>query len=143
MHSRLRKRTSLPLLPPEITQPFSSDHERYEVAARLRKRDNTLRMIERLADKPDALWSGEERQAFPSSISGYIEPPIERIRRWRNIFFEELSMLHRRVDQSLPYEDVELREADYMAARLLSTVSGLRIEDIDQFPVQLISTAPG
>ena len=97
-------------------------------------RDHLLRAIERLTEKPDAEWSPTERAAFPDSINGVPEAPQVRVARSTDIFADELATLHRVLDQPQPLGDIELREAVYLAGRLLSTVTGYVIDLVDRFP---------
>jgi hypothetical protein len=123
----------LPLLPPELAQPFQDQHERAGARHRLVERDATLKAIEVLAHKPARDWTTSEHSAFPVTTNGVADPPPRRIARWASLFAEELTEVHQVVEGSRPLSDLELQEALYLAGRLLATVTGLPINDVDNF----------
>jgi hypothetical protein len=49
-----------------------------------------------------------------------------------SIFADELGEVHRLVDRGA-LSDLELRQALYLAGRLLATVTDLRLNDVDRF----------
>ena len=122
------------LLPPDLGRPFPDNAERAAARERLARRDATLRLIEALATKPEPEWSPVERAAFPNMTNGVEDPAPRRTRRWASLFAEELAEVHRLAAQG-PLSDVELREALYLAARLLSTVTDWAIDMVDDFKV--------
>lgn len=122
------------LLPPDLERPFPNNAERAAARERLNRRDATLRLIEALATKPAPEWSPVERAAFPNMTNGVEDPAPQRTRRWASLFAEELAEVHRLAAQA-PLSDVELREALYLAGRLLSTVTDWAIDLVDDFKV--------
>jgi hypothetical protein len=124
----------VPLLPPELARPFSDQATREAARNLLARRDRVLRSIEALADRPANAWSPAEMQAFPGSINGVDDPPPQRVSRWSSLFAEELAEVHR-IGNMRVLGDVELQETLYLAGRLLSTVSGWPIEDVDGFEI--------
>jgi len=123
----------VPLQPPELARPFQSHDERAAARDRLARRNDTLLLIEALANKPASAWSPPERAAFPSVTNGVADPPPQRLFRWASLFAEELADVHRLAASPRPLSDVELREALYLAGRLLSTVTDLSIDNVDDF----------
>ncbi|HTT89544.1 MAG TPA: hypothetical protein VMF65_08300 [Acidimicrobiales bacterium] len=123
------------LLPPELDRPFSSHAERVAAREQLARRDATLRLIEALAAKPEPEWSPAELSAFPHTTNGVEDPAPRRTRRWSSLFAEEIAEVHRLGGSRRPLSDVELREALYLAGRLLSTVTDLPIAIVDEFKV--------
>ena len=123
----------MPLLPPELAHPLQDQDERAAARHRLSERDSTLQAIEALARRPASAWTSRERAAFPGSTNGVVEPPEQRLSRWASLFAEELTEIHRVAAVSRPLSDLELQEALYLAGRLLSTVTGLPINDVDGF----------
>jgi hypothetical protein len=126
----------VPLLPPELTRPFPTETERAAARRLVIDRDRTLKAIEMLADKPPSAWSPSELSAFPNTTNGVTDPPYRRVARWATLFAEELHELHRLVAGSRPLSDIELQETLYLAGRLLATVTGQPITDVDHFIVQ-------
>lgn len=124
----------MPLLPPELARPFSDQSARVAARNLLAQRNRILRSIEALADRPADAWSPAELQAFPGSINGVEDPPPQRVARWATLFAEELAEVHRLAAKRL-LGDVELQESVYLAGRLLSTVSGKPIEEVDDFQI--------
>jgi hypothetical protein len=122
----------LPNLPPELTQPFHSDAERMSARSLLAQRDRVLRALEQLARKPPDLWSPSELARFPKKTNGVPDPPFVRLPRWASIFADELGEVHRLVVRGA-LSDLELRQALYLAGRLLATVTDLRPNDVDSF----------
>lgn len=123
----------MPLLPPELAQPFQDEHERAGARRRLVERDTTLRAIEILASKAANDWTSFEDSAFPSITNGVADPPPHRVARWASLFAEELTEVHQIVEGARVLSDLELQEALYLAGRLLATVTGLSINDVDNF----------
>jgi hypothetical protein len=124
------------LMPPELTRPFASNADRDAARERLDRRDRTLRTIEALIDKPPDAWSQTEVAAFPSAINGVEDPPPQRIRRWGALFADELAEVHLLVSSPRSLSDIELQEVLYLAGRLLATVSGWSIADVDEFAIK-------
>lgn len=123
----------MPLLPPELAQPFQDQSERAAARRRLSERDRTLQAVEALARRPASAWTSYERSAFPDSTNGIVDPPNQRVSRWVSLFAEELTEVHQVAAASRPLSDLELQEALYLAGRLLSTVTGLPISQVDDF----------
>ncbi len=123
----------MPLLPPELAQPFQDQSERAAARRRLDERDRTLQAVQALARRPANAWTSHERSAFPGSNHGVVDPPNQRVSRWASLFAEELTEVHQVAAASRPLSDLELREALYLAGRLLSTVTGLPISQVDDF----------
>ncbi len=124
----------MPLLPPELARPFSDQSARVAARNLLAQRNRMLRSIEALASRPTDAWSAAELDAFPSSINGVDDPPPQRVARWASLFADELAEVHRFAAKRL-LGDVELQETLYLAGRLLSTVTGRPIEDVDTFEI--------
>jgi hypothetical protein len=123
----------MPLLPPELAQPFQDQHKRAEARQRLVERDATLKAIEILARKPPVGWTTAEHSAFPATTNGVADPPPRRLARWASLFAEEITEVHQLVATARPLSDLELQEALYLAGRLLATVTGLPIHRVDEF----------
>ena len=123
----------MPLLPPELAQPFQDQIERAAARRRLSERDRTLRAVEALARRPASAWTSHELSAFPDSTNGVADPPDQRVSRWAALFAEELTEVHQVAAVSRPLSDLELQEALYLAGRLLSPVTGLTISQVDYF----------
>jgi len=123
----------MPLLPPELTRPFQNQQERATARQRLAERDRTLKTIETLAHEPASDWSTSQFAAFPNSTNGVIDPPKQRLARWASLFADELTEVHELVAGGRLLSDLELQEALYLAGRLLATVSGLPIKQVDDF----------
>lgn len=132
----------MPLLPPELARPFNGQEERSDARHRLVERDLTLKGIETLATKPAGHWSAPEGAVFPDTTNGVADPPHQRVARWASLFAEELAAVHRLVATSRPLSDLELQEALYLAGRLLATVTGLPINQVDDFRLPT-SSGPG
>ncbi len=120
----------MPLLPPDLTQPFPNETERTEARTLLRQRDHALRALEVLARKSAAQWSPAELANLPQTTNGVPDPPPARVARWAKIFSDELGEVHLIASQRL-LSDVELRQVLYLAGRLLATVTGRSIDDTD------------
>jgi hypothetical protein len=123
----------VPPLPPELAQPFHDQRERAAARHRLAERDRTLHAIEALSRRPASAWTSHQRGAFPSSTNGIAEPPDQRLGRWASLFAEELTEVHHVAATARPLSDLELQEVLYLAGRLLSTVTGLPISQVDDF----------
>jgi hypothetical protein len=123
----------MPLLPSELTQPFQDHQERAAARHRLAERDRILETIETLARKPASDWSTSERAVFPDTTNGVADPPHQRVARWASLFADELAEVHYLVAGARPLSDLELQEVLYLAGRLLATVSGLPINQVDDF----------
>jgi hypothetical protein len=91
-----------------------------------------LRGLEQLARKPAVLWSPSELARFPKRTNRVADQPFVRLPRWASIFADELGEVHRLVEGGA-LSDVELRQALYLGGRLLATVTGLRLDDVDRF----------
>lgn len=123
----------MPLLPPELARPFRGETERAEARHLVIHRDRMLAAIEELAAKPTSAWSPTELAAFPSTTNGVTDPPYQRVSRWKTVFAEELTEVHGLVAGSRPLSDIELQETLYLAGRLLATVTGRPIGEVDYF----------
>lgn len=119
----------MPLMPPDLMVPFERSEDRIAARARLVRRDRVLRSLEELAAKPAADWTDPERALFPSTTNGIPDPPPSRLARWATVFAEEIGALHRLM--SRPLSDVELRQADYLAGRLIATVADVPLASVD------------
>jgi hypothetical protein len=60
------------------------------------------------------------------------DPPPVRLRRWASLFADELAEVHHLAKRPL-LSDIELRQAHYLAGRLLATVTDLPLKDVDSF----------
>ena len=123
----------MPLLPPELAQPFQDQSERMAARRRLGERDRTLQAVKALARRPASAWTSHERSALPDSTNGVVDPPDQRVGRWAALFAEELTEVQRVAAASRTLSDLELQEALYLAGRLISTVTGLPISQVDDF----------
>jgi hypothetical protein len=123
----------VPLLPPELTEPFRTDAERVKARVLIVQRNRLLQAIEELSDKPVSEWTPTELAAFPSTTNGVTDPAYQRVRRWASLFSEELTEVHRLVNGARPLSDIELQETLYLAGRLLATVTDWPIESVDEF----------
>lgn len=117
------------LLPPNFGEPYSSSAERKEALGQLSRRDRALRSIETLAHKPASQWSLAELTSFPNQV-GTSEHPSERVKRWKSLFAEELAEVHR-LASTAPVSDVEVRHGVFLAGRLLMTVTGMSVNEIE------------
>lgn len=123
----------MPVLPPELALSFQSQKDRSSAQYCLVTREHTLKAIEALVAKPAGGWSASERAAFPHMTNGVPDPPHQRVGRWAFLFAEELAEVHRLVAGPHPLSDIELQEALYLAGRLLATVTGLPLDQVDDF----------
>jgi len=121
----------VPLFPPDLTAPFSGTAERAEAGRQLQHRDGLLRRIEELALTPANRWSSAERDVFPAATNGVPEPAPARLARWAALFADELAEVHRLAAAQRPLGDVALKEALYLAGRLLATASDRPIDAVD------------
>lgn len=119
------------LLPPDLAVPFSGADERRRAQQQLNDRAAKLLAMESLAATPQAGWSQEQLDFFPPNLNGIPDPPPGRLRRWASLFAEELTMFHELVQRSAPLSDLELREAVYLAGRLLAPVLGVHLDEVD------------
>jgi hypothetical protein len=110
------------LLPAELNRPFADREARARARAALVDLDNRLRGLELLAEKPPGEWSPDELGEFPSSTNDVFDPPPQRLARWASVFADELAEVHALARVSRPLGDLELRQALYVAKRLLATV---------------------
>lgn len=129
----------MPLLPPELAQTFQNQQDRATARQRLAERDRTLKTIEKLSRQPASDWTTSERAAFPDTTNGVVDPPHQRVARWASLFAEELTEVHQLVEGPRPLSDLELQEALYLTGRLLATVTGLPIKQVDNFRLPLNS----
>jgi hypothetical protein len=125
----------VPLFPPDLVQPFQSAAQRRDARELLEARARTLRSIEELAAKPATEWTESELAWFPHSVNGIPDPPPTRLIRWVSLFSEELEEVHRLAERPLLLGDVELRQALFLAARLLATVTDRAVADIDTLSI--------
>ena len=130
----------MPNLPLELTQPFHTEAERAGARSLLAQRDRALRAFEQLARKPAGLWSPAELARFPKGTNGAQGPPFVRLPRWASVFADELREVHRLVERGA-LSDIELRQALYLAGRLLATVTGLPVDQVDRFDLAMYDTA--
>lgn len=126
----------MPLVPSELTRSFSSPAERADSLRQLQARARTLGLIEVLAKKRDEDWTAADRAAFRSLTKGIADPPQHRVTRWASLFAEELAEIHR-LAAGRPLSDVELREALYLAGRLLAIVTDRSIDAVDEFQIDV------
>ena len=126
----------MPLLPRELTKPFRTESERVTARLFVVQRDRLLQAIEELSDKPVGEWTPSELAAFPSTTNGVSDPPCQRVRRWANLFAEELTEVHGLVAGTRALSDIELQETLYLAGRLLATVTDWSIETVDDFKIE-------
>jgi hypothetical protein len=125
-----------PVLPRELSLPFRDEYERNSARQLLVRRDHLLRKIERLGKKRESDWTKAEVATIPTMTNGVFEPPRQRVSRWSNLFEEELTEVHRLAERS-GLGDIELREANYLAARLLATVTNRPINEVDKLRLSM------
>ena len=130
----------MPNLPPELTQPFHTEAERAGGRSLLAQRDRVLQAFRHLAQKPAGLWSPAELARFPKGANGEQGPPFVRLPRWASVFADELREVHRLVERGA-LSDIELRQALYLAGRLLATVTGLPVDQVDRFDLAMYDTS--
>ena len=123
-------------MPPELTQPFHTEAERAGGRSLLAQRDRVLQAFRHLAQKPAGLWSPAELARFPKGANGEQGLPFVRLPRWASVFADELREVHRLVERGA-LSDIELRQALYLAGRLLATVTGLPVDQLDQFDLAM------
>lgn len=121
----------MPLLPPDLTRPFDRREERAAARNLLVQRETMLRSLQELAAKPAHDWTASEFAAFPPTTNGVLDPPPDRLARWASIFAEEIEELHRLAQGHRPRSDVELRQAIYLAGKLIATVTDVALADVD------------
>lgn len=122
----------MPLLPPDLAKPFPNDPDRDAARRLLEQRDRLLAKFERLARTPADQWSPADIDRFPTTTNGVPDPPQARVARWAAIFADELATIHA-VAGGRPLSDIELRQALYLAGRLLATVTGRPLNNVDHF----------
>ena len=130
-----RRRSSVPLLPPELAHPLRNPAQRAEARPPCSKRrhfaiDRGTRdqagygMVARRASRlPDR----DQRSSRSAATA--------RVSRWASLFAEELAEVHRLAAGKAPLSDMELQEVLYLAGRLLSTVTDWPIDRVDDFTV--------
>ena len=119
------------LLPPELAIPFSSSDERLRAHQQLVDRTAKLVALERLAGTPVDRWTQDQKHYFQPNLNGFPDPPADRLRRWTSLFAEELAMIRELVERPAPLSDIELREAVYLAGRLLAPILGVDLDQVD------------
>lgn len=123
------------LMPPDIAQPIQTEADRVAMRNLLGQRDRKLRSIEKLAHTRAAQWTPDEIVLFPNTIAEEPNPPYSRLERWAAVFAEELEEVHRLAVR--PLSDIELRQTLYLTGRLIATVSGRAIGDVDNFDIEI------
>ena len=122
----------MPLLAPDLAKPFPNDPERDTARRLLEQRDHLLAKIQQLARTPANQWPPADIDRFPTTTNGVPDPPPARLARWATIFADELTTIHT-VARGRPLSDIELRQALYLAGRLLATVTGRPLNNVDHF----------
>lgn len=120
------------LLPPDIATPFRNSEERAKARDRLEARDQTIRAIADLASISPDRWTSATHAVFPDRFNGVPDPASDRLNRWMNLFSEEIDEVHHIATCEHPLGDVEVKQALYLAARLLATVTDRTIDDVDK-----------
>ncbi len=118
-------------MPPDLAIPFSGPDERLRARQTLIERAAKLAALESLASTPAHQWTEEQRGFFRPDLNGFPDPPPDRLERWVAVFGDELSMFDDIVQRSAPLSDIELREAVYLAGRLLAPVLGVHLDEVD------------
>jgi hypothetical protein len=124
-------------LPRELSTPYASPEAKVYDWHRLLQRAGTLRELAALGDIPEDQWPNAETvnllRASPPITN---ETVVERLKRWRIVFADELTALERAVSAaSRPggYDslaDTDLRSAVYLAGRLLATLYNVPISEV-------------
>jgi len=95
------------------------------VLTELLEADSTLQRLATCVDLPEASWPADVLQRFsPSPSRG--EPAAYHLRRWWNLFAEEVSLVHEtrnRVVHQMTVSDAELQRAHWLARHLLEITS--------------------
>lgn len=125
----------MPLLPPDLVQSFSSAEMRASARSLLSRRDRVLGSIRELASKPTESWTTNELSLFPDTTNGVPDPAPQRVERWSWLFAEELEGIHALASRTSPISDLELREALFLAQRLLALVTDWAPSEVDQFEI--------
>ena len=117
------------LTPPDLSQPYGTEAERAAAREALLLYWYAIESLTRLADQPPAQWSPQQMGLFSGSVQeGPPEPPQQRLRRWRNLYEDEINII-RDVRNRLVHgglvTDPELRGASYIARHVISTVMGV------------------
>jgi len=126
----------MPLMPPELAQPYGSPADKDADWQRLLRLIETLQELNTLASVPESEWPAEVaiRLRAPAPIAG--EAAGQRLRRWRILFATELADLERAVlvassqGSSTAVADIDLRSAVYLAGRLLATLYDVPIGEV-------------
>lgn len=126
----------MPVVPPELARPYGSPADRQADWQRLLQRAELLRHLTALSDTPEGQWPAwaiDRVRAAPRIIN---EAPSERLKRWRSVFASELADLERAVlaassqGGSTVVTDIDLRSAIYLAGRLLASLYGTSIGEV-------------
>lgn len=126
----------MPLVPPELARPYGSPADRQADWQRLLQRTELLRHLTALSGTPEGQWPAwaiDRVRAAPPITN---EAPSERLKRWRSVFASELADLERAVlaassqGGSTVVTDIDLRSAIYLAGRLLASLYGTSISEV-------------
>src|SRR5689334_15318827 len=106
---------------PDLSQPYSSDGERYSAFAQLISYEFAIEALTELAELPSSQWSTTQTLAFPSQVpGGPPEHPQQRLQRWLTLFRQEIDTIrdvrNRLVHPGLvTVTDAEIRGATWLA----------------------------
>ncbi len=121
------------LLPPEVSTPFRSQREREQAEVVLRQRCAKLVRLSGLAARPADQWSAEAVMKFPATTNGVADPAPRRLARWLMLFQDEIRQVTQVAGDPQPLGDVELREAVYIAGKLVAIAAGVDQGEVDSF----------
>jgi hypothetical protein len=120
------------LLPPDYDRPYKDAQEREEARRLLAQRDRVLTGLQELAGKPT--WSEHEQASLPRMTNGMNERPEDRLKRWKDLFGEELAEVHR-LAEARALSDIEMRQAVFLAKRLLVLATDRPSDTVDTFQI--------
>lgn len=140
MAYRMRRDEALTETPPDLGKPYTSRAERAADIEALLAFWNLIETLTELAGKPDALWTQLERELFSRTGSiGYREPPQQRLRRWVDVYSDEINII-REIRNRLVHEsdlrgaavtDPEIRGAAWLARQIIATVMGVLPSEVN------------
>jgi hypothetical protein len=127
----------MPLVPPELARPYGSPADKQADWQRLLQRAEVLRHLTALSDVPEGQWPAWAIDRVRSAPPITNEAPSERLKRWRSVFASELADLERAVLAASSQggrtvvTDIDLRSAVYLAGRLLASLYGTSISEVE------------
>lgn len=131
-----QKRSFVPLLPPELSRPYTSPADKHADWQRLLQRVEALKDLERLPDFPESQWPEWASERLQAAHPIADETSTQRLARWRSVFADEIAHLERAVTVASDeggftnVTDVDLRSAVYLAGRLLATLYSQSLEQV-------------